>query len=356
MISHAEQRQPRKHLTARLALKLLEDTPENLHSNTGGSPVSPVHRKTVSLQRALRNSGDIIAPTTAKGKGASFTLDLSHTTASSSSTTTTNSTLATIVDSRPASFGSSDESSVASWEGEDDGFVFEDRHRSGAGASTVDFIDDTLLLQLEQRSSAIRRQQQSCNEGSDTNPLEEFDHPALQGAIAALHGYAASDGDTVFLEKAYELARAVAGSKHTLGVSFDACRVVLAVGYVHILIKGAPDLADKFAHQHSLPKLAQSLKPYWSRSPSPTPDEEAEWEECVSSLLEVTSSIALMTDERDIWTVLDRDPFGEVAEAMGLYLVRRPNALQQYQDVGSACLRHNFLYTESCNRSLTDSE
>ncbi|CAN0306240.1 unnamed protein product, partial [Ectocarpus sp. 12 AP-2014] len=122
---------------------------------------------------------------------------------------------------------------------EDDGFVFEDRHRLGAGAGTVDSIDDTLLLQLEKRSSSVRQQQQSCNERIDTNPLEEFDHPALQGAIAALHGYAASDGDTVFLEKAYELARAVAGSKHTLGVSFDACRVVLAVGYVHILIKGA---------------------------------------------------------------------------------------------------------------------
>ncbi|CBJ28101.1 expressed unknown protein [Ectocarpus siliculosus] len=262
-----------------------------------------------------------------------------------------------IVDSRPASFGSSDESSVASWEEGDDGLVFEDRHRLGAGARTVNSIDDTLLLQLEQRSSSIRQQQQQfCNERSDTNPLEEFDHPALQGAVAALHGYAASDGDTSFLEKAYELARTVAGSKHTLGVSFDACRVVLAVGYVHILIKGAPDMANNFAHQHSLPKLAQSLKPYWSRSPSPTPDEEAEWEECVSSLLEVTSSIALMTDEGDIWTVLDRDPFGEVAEAMGLYLARRPNVLQHYQDVGSACLRNNFLSTESCDRSLTDSE
>lgn len=91
--------------------------------------------------------------------------------------------------------------------------------------------------------------------------------------------------------------------------------------YVHILIKGAPEMANNFAHQHSLPKLAQSLKPYWSRSPSPTPDEEAEWEECVSSLLEVTSSIALMTDEGDIWTVLDRDPFGEVAQVRIVFVM-----------------------------------
>lgn len=80
-------------------------------------------------------------------------------------------------------------------------------------------------------------------------------------------------------------------------------------------------MANEFAHQHSLPKLAQSLKPYWSRSPSPTPDEEAEWEECVSSLLEVTSSIALMTDERDIWAVLDRDPFGKVAEVRKVHVM-----------------------------------
>lgn len=49
------------------------------------------------------------------------------------------------------------------------------------------------------------------------------------GAVGALHGYAAS-GDPVFLEKGYALARSVAGSKHDLDVSFDACRMALAAG------------------------------------------------------------------------------------------------------------------------------
>lgn len=60
--------------------------------------------------------------------------------------------------------------------------------------------------------------------------LDEFDHPALDGAAAALHGYVASEGDPIFLEKAYEIARSVAGSKHSLTVAFDACRMALAVG------------------------------------------------------------------------------------------------------------------------------
>lgn len=164
MIHHGAQRQPREHLTARLALKLLEDTLESSHSSTTDSPTSPIHRKTVSLQCALGYSGHSMAPTAAAEKGASLKHDLSDTTASSSFTATTNSTSAThVVDSRTASFGSSDESSVASWEEEDDGFVFEDRDRLGAADRAVDYsIDDTLLLQLEQRSSSIR-QQPSCN-------------------------------------------------------------------------------------------------------------------------------------------------------------------------------------------------
>ncbi|CAN0375701.1 unnamed protein product, partial [Hapterophycus canaliculatus] len=160
--------------------------------------------------------------------------------------------------------------------------------------------------------------------------------------VGALHGYVAS-GDPVFLEKGYALARGVAGSKHELRVSFDACRVALAAGYVHTLIKGTPHMANSFAQQHGLPKLAQSLEPYWSRGPVLSPQEDTKWEECVVSLLEVTSSVALMTAQRNILAVLDEGIFGGVAEAIGSYLVSRPSTLQQYQEVGSACLRHHVL-------------
>lgn len=68
------------------------------------------------------------------------------------------------------------------------------------------------------------------NRRNKSTALDEFDHPALAGAAAALHGYVASEGDPVFLEKAYEIARSVAGSKHNLSVAFDACRMALAVG------------------------------------------------------------------------------------------------------------------------------
>lgn len=64
----------------------------------------------------------------------------------------------------------------------------------------------------------------------DSSPLDQFSHPALTPAVAALHGYAASGGDTVFLERSYEFARTVAASKQDLGVAFDACRLALAVG------------------------------------------------------------------------------------------------------------------------------
>lgn len=65
---------------------------------------------------------------------------------------------------------------------------------------------------------------------NEVTPLDGFDHPALAGAAACLHGYAASAGDPVFLEKAYEMARTVAASKHDLSVVLDACRMALAVG------------------------------------------------------------------------------------------------------------------------------
>lgn len=67
-------------------------------------------------------------------------------------------------------------------------------------------------------------------------------------------------------------------------------------------------MANTFALKYSLPRLAQSLAQFWSSS------EEAEWEECVLSLLEVTSSVALMTGERNILAVLDANVYGGVAE------------------------------------------
>lgn len=78
--------------------------------------------------------------------------------------------------------------------------------------------------------------------------------------------------------------------------------------YVHTLTKGAPSMANTFALKYSLPRLAQSLAQFWSSSA------EAEWEECVRSLLEVTSSVALMTGERNILPVLDANVYGGVAE------------------------------------------
>lgn len=60
--------------------------------------------------------------------------------------------------------------------------------------------------------------------------MDELDHPLLTGGVAALHGYAASGANVLFLEKAYDLARDVAGSKHELGVAINACRLALAAG------------------------------------------------------------------------------------------------------------------------------
>ena len=73
-------------------------------------------------------------------------------------------------------------------------------------------------------------------------------------------------------------------------------------------------MANTFAKQHSLCKLAQSLKAYWSTSPASTPEAMVEWEECMSSLLEVASSVALMTGERDVLSVLDADAYAGVTE------------------------------------------
>lgn len=58
--------------------------------------------------------------------------------------------------------------------------------------------------------------------------------------------------------------------------------------YVHSLQKSAPELAHKLALHHTLPRLAQSLKMYWSRqSEWSTLAQELQWDECMLSLLEV---------------------------------------------------------------------
>ena len=84
--------------------------------------------------------------------------------------------------------------------------------------------------------------------------------------------------------------------------------------YVHTLTKGAPDMANIFAQQHSLSKLAQSLRPFWARSPGSTGEEVSEWDQCMLSLLEIASSVAVMTGERDILSDLDADVFAGVTE------------------------------------------
>lgn len=73
-------------------------------------------------------------------------------------------------------------------------------------------------------------------------------------------------------------------------------------------------MANTFALKYSLPKLAHSLSQFWSCSPFSAGEAEAGWEECVASLLEVTSSVALMTEEENILAVLDANVYGGVAE------------------------------------------
>lgn len=60
--------------------------------------------------------------------------------------------------------------------------------------------------------------------------LDEMDHPALTGPVGALYGYTASEGDTSLLERAYDMARRVAGTRQDVEVVFDACRIALAAG------------------------------------------------------------------------------------------------------------------------------
>ncbi len=82
--------------------------------------------------------------------------------------------------------------------------------------------------------------------------------------------------------------------------------------FVHTFTKGAPDMANTFAQQHSLSKLAQSLKTFWARSPGPTQEEVFEWDQCMLSLLEIASSVSAMTGERDVLVDLDAEVYSGV--------------------------------------------
>lgn len=59
--------------------------------------------------------------------------------------------------------------------------------------------------------------------------------------------------------------------------------------YVYTLKSGTLESAQQFALHNSLPKLALSLEPYWSRIDREWGSlaEELGWEECMLSLLEV---------------------------------------------------------------------
>lgn len=85
--------------------------------------------------------------------------------------------------------------------------------------------------------------------------------------------------------------------------------------YVHSLQNKTVELAHEFVIYHSLPRLAKSLEPYWNRKGHwISLAEELEWEQSMHSLLEVTSSVSLVTRVADIVSVLDVEVEPRVAE------------------------------------------
>lgn len=85
--------------------------------------------------------------------------------------------------------------------------------------------------------------------------------------------------------------------------------------YVHSLQNSTAELAHEFVLYHSLPRLAKSLEPYWNRRGHwISLAEELEWEQSMQSLLEVTSSVSLMTRVTDIIAVMDAEVGSGVAE------------------------------------------
>lgn len=237
------------------------------------------------------------------------------------------------------SIGSADswdeEQEQQQWEDDCD-YLREDRGRLGAAVRSRDLSLD------DERLSALADHPEECCGGSswESSAFSEVeDCQELTGVVAAIYGYKASGGDLVFLEKAYDLARGVAASKQDLSVAFNACRVALAVGYVYTFKSVSLDSARSFALHHSLPKLALSLKHYWSRGTTELNKQanELKWQECVLSLLEVGSSVSLLANEEDVFCALDADIRVGVVEAIGLYCVLNPRVLSQYQGVGRTC-------------------
>eukprot|EP00903_Cladosiphon_okamuranus_P017088 g15746.t1 len=333
----ATARPRRPMLTASLALQLLESAAQGIGNTDCSSPsatfnssgrssesstsTAVTQRKIESLQRALCEATAAASPPAHGPSPYATDSSLISLMNASRNDHTAEPVRAAV------STSSSDDYSLGSWDetevDEDEDEL--DRGRLGAAATALSRLsrDESLQYHEEEVAYGAGIRRQFSDERNDSTALDEFDDPALAGAAAALHGYLVSEGDAVFLEKAYEIARGVAGSKHSLTVAFDACRMALAVGYVHTLTKGAPDMANTFAKQHSLCKLANSLKPYWSRSAPSTPEAEVEWEECMSSLLEVASSVALITGDRDVLSVLDIETYSGVTEMASFRMIQR---------------------------------
>lgn len=89
----------------------------------------------------------------------------------------------------------------------------------------------SLLLTWTVASSPLPSQHFASHSSNDVlSALNEVSDHGLTGALSALHEFMASGGDPAVLEKAYDLARSVAGSKNDVKVAFDACRIALAAG------------------------------------------------------------------------------------------------------------------------------
>lgn len=89
----------------------------------------------------------------------------------------------------------------------------------------------------------------------------------------------------------------------------------MAARYVHSLQNSTEELAHEFVLYHSLPRLAKSLEVYWSRRGQwVSPAEMREWEQVMQSLLEVTSSVSLVTRATDVVSVLDAEVGEGVAQ------------------------------------------
>ncbi|CAM9780551.1 unnamed protein product, partial [Choristocarpus tenellus] len=161
--------------------------------------------------------------------------------------------------------------------------------------------------------------------------------------MAALYGYEISGGDAGLLEKAYDLARDVAGARHDLPIAVSASRIALASGFVYSIKMRGAEQAARFVLQHTLPRLISSLQRYWAKGLqsywAEDLDQEKEWEDCMLSLLEVLSSVLLLPKIGiNAMDLLDQSNSG-VAKALGHYCALWPDTLMEYPDVGKECVQ-----------------